>query len=100
MMPVPALPIPPNPVSKVRLVRTFQDPVGRPLLGRVTVKGKTTVIFGGTVIVPSASTVELVNGVLDVQLNPGTYYLSAELWTRDDVKSEYSETVTLEGDTA
>lgn len=99
-MAVPARPIPNSPVdsSKIRLIRRFHDLAGRPLIGRTTITGTVVTQAGGSVIVPGASSVDLVDGVLDVQLPPDTYHLLTEAYSVDRIASTHEETVTLSED--
>lgn len=79
----------------VQLRRVYRDPLGRPLSGQVTLLGATRHTHGGAVVPPTPVTVTLVSGVLNVQLPPDTYQLSAQLRTVDGERATDRDTVTL-----
>lgn len=96
-MPVDALPESwPEPLpGTAPLRREYRDILGRPLRGVVTITGSTRTEDDGRVILPLAVNVELVGGVLEVDLPPDTYTLSAALRSVDGSRSSDAATVTL-----
>jgi hypothetical protein len=95
-MPADALPVP-WPTSlpgTVRYRREYRDVLGRAMRGTVTLTGSERRDAGGVVILPVSVTVELVDGVLEVDLPADTYHLSAALRTVDGKSA--SDTATLE----
>lgn len=58
----------------VRHVESYTDPTGRPMRGRVT-------LTDSTAVPPVPTTVELVDGVLEVNLPAGVYRAYAQLRT-------------------
>lgn len=97
-MPMDALPIPPARAHEgaVRLHREYRDALGRPMAGQVRIAGAARSQDGHRVVVQAAVGVELVGGVLDVQLPPGDYALTATLTTVDGNRADDTETLTLE----
>lgn len=85
-MPTPALPYEPTRgtlTGAVPVRREYRDLVGRPMSGKVTIVAGARGTAGNAVVPAAPVTVELVGGVLDVQLLPGTYQLAADLRTVD-----------------
>lgn len=96
-MPADALPIP-QPVrlpGSVHYRREYRDILGRPLSGSATITGTARTDTGGAVTVPAAVTVELVGGVLEVDLPPDAYTIAAALRTVDGVRATDTDEVTL-----
>lgn len=96
-----ALPIEPPPTptlhgTGVALRREYRDILGRPLIGSVTVTGQVKTEAGELFVLPAAIAVELVDGVLDINLPPDTYHLTAALRTHDGARIDDSATVTVE----
>jgi hypothetical protein len=87
-MPVPALPIPPapRPQDLVNLYRGYYDLLQRPMRGSVMITGTNS---GDSV------KVDLVEGVLDLNLPADEYLLEAALWNVDGATSSRVESVTL-----
>lgn len=99
-MPDAALPVAwPAPLAgTVRLHRAYLDPLGRPFVGSVTITGGDRQETGASVVIPASVTVELVAGVLEAHLPPGTYRLDAALRTVDGARASDTTTTTLEAD--
>lgn len=88
-MPANALPIPwtEDQTGGAHYSHTYRDILGRAMqAGKVTI----TAEAGGAPVV-----VELVGGTLDVDLEPGTYRLSAKVRTVDGYSITETDTVTL-----
>jgi hypothetical protein len=64
--------------------------------GSAVVTGKARTEADGLVVVPAPVTVALVDGVLEVDLPPDTYHVSAALRSVDGDRLEDSTTVVLE----
>lgn len=97
-MPEPALPIPHNPALK-RLVsfrREYRDLLQRPMSGRLVLTTDQVHTEGGTSIFPAPVRVQVVDGVLALDLPPGTYTLTGQLWNPDEEQVSVEETVTVE----
>lgn len=97
-MPSEALPVnrtaPPK--GTVTLRRTYVDALNRPLTGSITLTGTKTTTNGGVVHLGAAPvTVALVGGLLEVDLPPDTYRLTAALRTVDGHRITSDETVTV-----
>jgi hypothetical protein len=80
-MPVPALPIPHGAQPDRRVHRhSYIDPLNQPMTGTVTITSLRRLDQGDTVLPESATAVaELVDGVLEIELQPGFYKLVATL---------------------
>lgn len=96
-MPADALPIPWETALEgtMHYRREYRDILGRAMRGQVTITGTERTDTDGGVVLPAPVTVELVGGVLEVDLPPDTYRLSAALKTVDGVRVTDSDTVTL-----
>lgn len=99
-MPVDALPVPWDTGGSldgtVPYRREYRDALRRLVKsGTVTIAGQARTERDGVVTVPAPVTVELVGGVLDVHLAPGTYTIAATLRTVDGERTSDSDTVTL-----
>lgn len=99
-MPDPALPEPrPTPVAlagAVRFTRRYADALGRPMRGTVTLTPTAPTTAGGAVIPAAPVPVELDAGLLEVDLPPGTYRLSAALRTAEGAQATDAGTVTIQ----
>lgn len=96
-MPAEAKPIP-GPVrlpGTVHYRREYRDVLGRPMRGTATVVGAARTELGGSVVIPAAVTVEIVGGILEVDLPPDTYTIAANLRTVDGVRVTDTDTVTI-----
>lgn len=89
-MPVDALPQPWDDGSPgmVPLRRTYRDSLGRPMIGQVTITGREGLTVASVVV-------DLVDGVLDVGLLPGSYTLQAALRTSEGGRVDDNDEVTL-----
>lgn len=88
-MPADALPEPrraPLP-GTVPVRRVYVDALNRAMSGEVVVSGGDRADVGDHVVVPAPVTVPLVGGVLEVDLRPGAYKLTAKLRTVDGDKT-------------
>lgn len=97
-MPVEAPVILPNvPLTgSVRCYREYRDVLGRPLTGVVTITGQTRTEVGGQTVLPLPVLVEIVGGVLDVNLPPDTYSLVADLRTVEQARATDKATIVLD----
>lgn len=84
-MPTPALPEPwPTPLpGTVTYRREYRDVLGRAMRGKVTLTGSERRHDDCVTVLPVAVTVDLSGGVLEVNLPPDTYQVSAALRTVD-----------------
>lgn len=98
-MPAPALPIPHGTESDRKpFRRTYADPLGEPMTGKVTVTTLRRLDQDATVTPEaSAAVVELVDGVLEVFLLPGYYKLVAELISPSGHTVTDTDTITFAG---
>lgn len=96
-MPEPALPIPPDPLLRnLRPVRrTYRDLLQRPMNGRLILNGEVQAEEGVTVH-PAPVRVQVVDGVLALDLAPGSYTLAGQLWGADEEQVEVSEAFEVE----
>lgn len=96
-MPEPALPIPHDPLLKnLRPVRReYRDLLQRPMSGRLILTGELPTDEGVTVS-PAPVRVQVVDGVLALDLAPGSYALAGQLWGADEETMQVEETFTLE----
>lgn len=96
-MPVDALPEPwAVPLDgSVRLRREYRDVLGRPMRGTATITGTVKLEVGDRVVIPVSVDVELIAGVLEVDLPPDTYLVTAALWTADGARASDTATVVL-----
>ena len=96
-MPTPALPIPwPEPIpGSVTYRRIYQDTLGRPLRGKVTITGAARTQAGDVVVPPAPVVVDVVDGTLTVDLPPDTYRITAELRTKEGAKVTDTDTITV-----
>jgi hypothetical protein len=96
-MPAPALPQPwhSHLPGSVAFRRVYRDALGRPMTGTVTLTGQNHTEMGGAVIPPAPVAVEIVNGVVEVNLPPDTYTLTAALRTADGSRVSDSATVVV-----
>jgi hypothetical protein len=80
-MPVLALPIPHGEQSKRNIYRRrYEDPLRQPMSGQVTITSLRRIEHDTTVLPEnSAAVVEVVDGWLEVELQPGFYKLVATL---------------------
>lgn len=91
-MPDPALPIPPAPERAAsRLVRSYRDPLGRPLTGAVSLLPLEQA--DGQYVAVTVP-IELVDGTATADLPPGTYLLSGILRTADRTPVVINEKIT------
>lgn len=99
-MPVDALPVAwgAGGPDTVTYRREYRDLLGRPMRGQVTVTGTTRWSSDQAVTLPAPVVVELVGGVLEVDLPPDTYSLVAALRTVDGERANDSDEVILSTD--
>lgn len=82
--------------GSVRLRREYRDVLGRPMRGTATITGTARQEAGQQVVIPASVDVELVAGVLEVDLPPDTYLVTASLWTASGSRASDTTTVALE----
>lgn len=87
----------PTPLAgTVHYRREYRDILGRPMTGAVGITGTARSVNGEAVAIPAPVTVDLVGGVLEVDLPPDTYQLNANLRTADSLRATDVDTITLE----
>lgn len=96
-MPAPALPQPfPEPLpGTAPLRREYRDALGRPMTGTVTITGTQRHTAGERVTPVAPVVADLVAGVLEVDLPPDTYTLTAALRTVDGNRVGDTDTANL-----
>jgi len=97
-MPDPALPQPwPEALpGRVAYRRVYRDALGRPMTGTATLTGKRGGRVGAIVVPPVTVTVQIVGGLLHVDLLPDHYTLTAALRTADGAKVTDRDEFTVE----
>lgn len=89
-------PSPPGATPTGHYRRTFTDPLGRPLAGKVTLTGQTRHDHDGHSTLPAPVSVDLADGTLDVTLPLDTYQLEGRLITSDGTRVALPpETITV-----
>lgn len=81
--------------GRVRLERTYRDPLGRTMHGSARIAGATRTAHGPLVVAGVPVTAQIVDGLLAVELPPGTYEVTADLLSADGERAREAETVTL-----
>jgi len=95
-MPSNALPVSNSPLpGTVRLRREYRDVIGRPMTGTVTLLGSSSHDIAGVKVLVAPAVVQLSGGVLEVNLPPDRYELTAQLKTVEGARLTEKETVTL-----
>lgn len=95
-MPEPALPIPHNPALRsLRPVRReYRDLLQRPFSGSLTLRAVADYQEGATVVSSAPVKVPVVDGVLALDLPPGSYTLTGALWSKDEEQMQVEEQFT------
>lgn len=75
--------------------REYRDALGRPMRGRVTITGAARSEHDGVVTLPAPVVVDVADGILDVDLPPDTYTITAALRTRDGDRASETLKVAL-----
>lgn len=98
-MPVLALPIPHGERPSHRVYRRrYEDPLRQPLAGTVTITSLRRIEHGATVLPEnSAAVVEVVDGWLEVELQPGFYKLVATLTSVSGHTLTDTDSITVTG---
>lgn len=95
-MPANALPIPNSPLpGTVRFRRVYRDALGRPLTGSVTLLGSRRHDIADVTVLVAPAVVHLSDGVVEVNLPPDVYELSAQLKTVEGARLAEKETLDL-----
>jgi hypothetical protein len=97
MMPQRALPIPHNPALRTleTVVREYRDLLQRPLSGTLTLAAAAPFQEGRVTVSSAAVKVPVVDGVLALDLPPGSYVLRGQLWSKDEQQTPIEETFTV-----